>query len=454
VILPEKAGFRPFSIKTTQNELAQSLTKRFPAGELVKILAVDQFLPYPPVDGSSLREFNLLKHLSRCHDVALISLFRSSIGEDDGADYLRTLCSWVDLVPRRQLPRLERWMWLPRALLKGEPRKNLSLYSQAMVDRIRTRIEEDRFDIVDIRRSCMAPYVRAVPANSGCRTVLTLHDVPYVQHQRILSVERNWRVRWNTFKDWLFLKRATLKYARCFDKCVVVSGLDRDILQRDAPDLDIAVVPNGVDTESYALLAAEVATPTLLFVGKMHYPPNVDAVLFFCSEILPIIKQQIPDVKLLIVGRDPVEPVQALASEDVTVTGYVESVIPYYEQACVSVIPLRAGGGTRLKILESMALGRSVVSTTLGCEGLEVTHGENILIADSPAEFAAQTVRLLEDEALRRKLVTHGRQLVETTYDWQAIAQRLLRIYNELLGKESGMCSEVGNNKRGECRLC
>jgi glycosyltransferase involved in cell wall biosynthesis len=282
----------------------------------------------------------------------------------------------------------------------------------------------------------MAPYIKAISPNSRCRKILVLHNVAYVQYRRMMLVERNWRAKLSFFMNWLFLKRATLRHARRFDKCVVVSELDRDILKQDGPDLDITVAPGCVDTKSYPLLTDQPTTPTLLFVGKMSYSPNVDGAIFFCQEIFPLIKQRVPDAKLLIVGREPVSAVRALASDDVTVTGYVESIIPYYQQARVSVVPLRAGGGTRLKIPESMALGRPVVSTTLGCEGLAVTHGENILIADAPADFAAQTVRLLNDEELRRRLIANGRQLVETTYDWQVIAQQLLQVYDKTVSKQ------------------
>jgi glycosyltransferase involved in cell wall biosynthesis len=236
--------------------------------------------------------------------------------------------------------------------------------------------------------------------------------------------------------DLLFSKRTILKYARRFDKCIMVSEHDGDTLKRAGPDIDIAVVPNGVDATAYRPLTNQSAAPVLLFVGKMNYHPNVDGAIFFCQEVFPLIKQQIPDAKLLIVGSEPRDSVQALASEDVTVTGFVESVVPYYQQALVSVVPLRSGGGTRLKILESMALGRPVVSTSLGCEGLKVTQEENILIADTPADFVTQTVRLLRDEALRQRLITNGRNLVEGTYDWQAITQQLLHLYSETINKQ------------------
>jgi glycosyltransferase involved in cell wall biosynthesis len=402
----------------------------------MKILIIDKLAPYPPTTGSLLRVYNLLQHISRHHDVSLVCLFKPLRGEDRASAHLKTFCTRVELVARREMSKREYRLRLLRGALKGEPLRHTVIYSEEMADRIRALTENEPFDIVDIQRLCMAPYIKAITPINHCRKILTLHDVPYVQYRRIMSFQRNWRAKLRLFYlDLLFSKRTTLKYARLFDKCIVVSELDRDTLRRDGPDLNIAVVPNGVDVRGYPLLTDQSTTATLLMVGSMNYQPNVDGAIFFCQQVFPLIKRQVPDAKLLIVGRDPSSTVQALASDDVTVTGSVESVIPYYQQALVSVVPLRAGGGTRLKILESMALGRSVVSTTLGCEGLAVTHGENILIADSPTDFAAQTIRLLDDEELRQHLIVNGRRLVETTYDWQAITQQLLQVYNKTVSK-------------------
>jgi sugar transferase (PEP-CTERM/EpsH1 system associated) len=402
----------------------------------MKVLIIDRLVPYPPDDGGKLRVFSLLRHISRCHDVALITLEKPEANDTSVATHLKTFCTHVEFVGVPNRSKAEYWLRMLRGVFKGEPTGYFASYSEEMADKIRTLTANEPFDIVDIQRPNMAPYIEAISPKSLCRKILTLYDVPYVQYRRIMSVERDWGVKRRTFyKDWLFSKRATLNYGRRFDKCILVSELDRVILKRDGPDLDITVVPNGVDTAGYTPLAEQPNASTLLMVGKMSYRPNVDAAIFFCREVFPLIKQKVPNAKLLIVGRDPTASVQALASEEVTVTGTVESVIPYYQRACISVVPLRSGGGTRLKILESMALGRPVVSTSLGCEGLSVTHDENVLIADTPVDFVFQTVRLLNDVELRQRLIANGRRLVEAKYDWQAIGQSLLQAYEEAINK-------------------
>jgi glycosyltransferase involved in cell wall biosynthesis len=165
----------------------------------------------------------------------------------------------------------------------------------------------------------------------------------------------------------------------------------------------------------------------------MGYPPNIDAVLYFCNSIMPLIQNRIPDLKLVVVGHEPAPEIRELAERgNVTVTGYVENVIPYYQQSQVTIVPLRGGGGTRLKILESMALGRPIVSTTLGCEGLNVTDGDNIMISDSPREFAERVIQLLTDKGLRERIARNARRLVETHYDWAVISRKLMKVYHNI----------------------
>jgi glycosyltransferase involved in cell wall biosynthesis len=194
------------------------------------------------------------------------------------------------------------------------------------------------------------------------------------------------------------------------------------------------VSPNGFDTQSYQPLPLppETTRPALLFVGSMSYEACVDAMVYFCQEILPRIRSQFGDVDLWIVGRDPSQQVRQLDGNGVHVTGRVADVRPYYQRSMVCVVPLRAGGGTRLKILEAMALGRPVVATSIGCEGLDVIDEEHLMIADSPEQFAEKTVRLLADATLRQRIGANARRLVVSRYDWDVIVKRLMQIYTQV----------------------
>jgi glycosyltransferase involved in cell wall biosynthesis len=192
-------------------------------------------------------------------------------------------------------------------------------------------------------------------------------------------------------------------------------------------------VPNGVDTDGYQILP-EPAANGLLFIGSMSYAPCADGAVWFCNAILPQV--QPADAEMWVVGRSPGPDVQALASDKVHVTGWVEDILPYYERTRIAVVPLRAGSGTRLKILEAMALGRAVVSTTIGAEGLAVHDGEHLFIADDPQTFAEKVSRLLQDDDLRRAMVLRARELVVNHYDWKALARQMIGIYEAVLHQE------------------
>lgn len=395
----------------------------------MQVLWITSSLPYPPVTGAKIRVWNLIKRVSQHHPITLLSL----VDKADDAQFLPHLqcCARVEMVVKqRRRPRGQLFFRLLRTLLKGQPVRNGIAYYEEMQRKVQEITGRHTFDVINIEQSHIAPYIEFVADAGHAARLVTLYDIGATQQERILRIQADLPSRLGTRLDAFFLRRWEPTYLAChFDKCIVVSPADEALLRQANPALDLAVVPNGVDTTQYNLLADTPNSKNILFVGKMNYAPNVDGARFFCREVLPLVKQQVPEARLLIVGQDPVAALRAMASDDVAVTGYVESVIPYYQQSCMSIVPLRAGSGTRLKILESMALGRPVVSTTIGCEGLAVTQEENILIANAPADLARQVIRLLSDQDLRRRIIDGGRQLVEMTYDWQIIAERLLQIY-------------------------
>ena len=273
------------------------------------------------------------------------------------------------------------------------------------------------------------------------------HNAEYILQQRAFETDarqpRRWMGALYSLIQWQKLRRYEARVCRAFDRVVAVSPADAQALQRLVPGLEVTVVLNGVDTECYNdqfLMTNDQARIghwdlvighwSLVFTGKMDFRPNVDAVLWFCQEILPSIRRERPSVRFTIVGRDPHPRVLALARDpQVTVTGYVEDVRPYIAGAAVYVVPLRMGGGTRLKVLEAMAMGQAIVSTTLGCEGVVLTPGREAALADTAQEFAWRVVELLGDEGRRRSMGQQARRLVEARYDWRAIVPRLEQVY-------------------------
>jgi glycosyltransferase involved in cell wall biosynthesis len=230
------------------------------------------------------------------------------------------------------------------------------------------------------------------------------------------------------------IERAEQELLRKCDAHTVCSGKDRETLLRRCPAARIEVVPNGVDVEYYSAEPETRPVPLrdVLFVGTMDYHANVEAVIWFTRTVWPLVKASNPELVFRIVGRDPLPEIRALSAPDVVVTGTVDDIRPCYARAAATVVPLRVGGGTRLKILESMAAKVPVVSTRLGAEGIELRDGTDILLAESPAEIAQNLKSLIDDKALAERLRNHGHALVKRLYDWSVPGARLYAIHREI----------------------
>ena len=398
----------------------------------MRFLMITNTLPYPPIAGHPIRNINLLKRIAQDHEVWLLAM----VGEGDlHADLgpLADFCEEVIRVPIDNLGALSRPMQGLQFLLQGTP-PELRLYeTQSMITAIRDLVKKVDFDIIQIEDSYMARYQEAIPAHWQGKKILTFIDIASRQYDRIYRIETK---KLRKLRLWLYsrmMRRWEPAYAANFDLNISMSDIDRDLLLSKNSDLHIATIPNGVDTHEFQPLPMPSdGSKHLIYVGNMGYRPNVDAVKYFCHEILPLVRQEVPEAELWIVGNKPLPEVYELENEFVHVTGRVEDVRPYYQKSSVCVIPLRAGGGTRLKILESMALGRPVVSTSIGCEGIAIQDGDNILIGDNPQTFARQTVLLLQNEETYQKITNQARQFVVEHYDWDTITANLLEAFKNL----------------------
>jgi polysaccharide biosynthesis protein PslH len=400
----------------------------------MRILVIADYLPYPLVGGDRIRIYNLLRRVASRHEVSLAA-FLEKPEDAEGIHHLQEFCTRVETASFQRRSRLAKIPGLLHYAITGKPPELKLLHSEELVSKIRQLVSTMDFDIVQIEHSRMGLYLETLPSNSRFKSILMFHNFTSQQYGRLSHVEQRWDRKLRTWINSVTMGYWEPRYAEKFNRCATVSEVDRQLLLKANPRLQVDVIPNGVDIEMYQPqpLPPENASPSLLFIGNMGYPPCVDAAMYFCQEIYPLIRRRIPAAELWIVGRDPRPEVLQLNGDGVHVTGQVEDVIPYYRQSTVCVVPLRAGGGTRLKILEAMALGRPVVSTTIGCEGLEVIDGQHLLIADSPEQFAEKTLHLLTDRQLYRQLLVNGRRLVEATYGWDKIAGRLMEVYADMV---------------------
>lgn len=408
----------------------------------MRILILTPQLPYPPHQGTTIRNYNLIAQLGRRHEIDLLSFVRAET-EIGQAEPLRRLCRRVDGIVAPQRSRLRR---LASVLLSPQPDMALRLPSPAFRARLACYLQETRYDIVQVEGIEMAQYalqvkrstlnVERLTSNRQPLLVFDDHNAEYVLQQRAFETDARQPRRWigalYSLIQWQKLRRYERHICQSADRVVACSEADAAALQRILPGLDVTIIPNGVDTEFYQPdPAAEHSQPaTLLFTGKMDFRPNIDAVCWFCEAILPRVWQSRPDTTFLIAGRDPHPRVQALAADSrIVVTGYVADTRPYFASATIYVVPLRIGGGTRLKVLEAMAMAKPIISTTLGCEGIDLVPGQDALLADSSPAFADLILSLLDDPARRASLAHHARRLAQTRYDWANIVPRLERVY-------------------------
>jgi glycosyltransferase involved in cell wall biosynthesis len=263
--------------------------------------------------------------------------------------------------------------------------------------------------------------------------VLDEHNVEYDILRRTVESAGFGRKVFNAI-NWRKLRREEMAAWSRFDGCTVTSVRDEEIIRFESPYARTAVVPNGVDTEGFTPRAgAKVEPLTMLFFGAIHYYPNADGALYFAAKILPLLRLRYPSVRFRIVGPVEPGPVMDLKKQGIEVLGFVDDVKAEIERATVVVVPLRIGGGTRLKILEAMSMGRPVVSTKIGAEGLELEHDEDILLADSVEDFAHQVGRVFDEPGLSARLGVAARKKAADQYSWKASGEKMQLFFHDLL---------------------
>jgi len=370
-----------------------------------------------------------MRHLAQRHHITYLA-FAEPDTPRAHIDGMHEVAARVETITRTDPPKGSLRFYLDLALHVADPLPYAvgKYRSAAYRRRLETLLATNPFDLIVC--DFLVPVVNLPPV-LPCPAVIFTHNVEseiWRRHAETRSQPIAKALMAAQYRRMLRFERRAL--AR-FDGVLAVSDADRAAFDRLYPNAvrqPAHVVPTGVDVEYFDASPSDAASNTLVFTGSMDWLPNEDAMLFFCRDILPLVRAEEPEVRLVVVGRSPTPAVQSLAREHgIEVTGRVDDVRPYMRDAAVYIVPLRVGGGTRLKIFEAMAMGKAVVSTTVGAEGLPVTHGEHLLLADEPRAFARSVVRLLRDRERRRQLEQAARALVVERYDWSAVAGELER---------------------------
>ena len=382
-------------------------------------LVVTPWSPYPLIFGGAIRIFYIIKMLAEFSNVTLIT-YKSYFGDDDPEPFLRTICSDVVIVDAKPIADAKLRI---RSTFSKRSFQYLSHYSPEMQQAIDRVVASQQFDEVIYELSQMGVFDYS---KANAPVVLDMANIEHELIERRADVTSSPWKRWALHREAHKFKVEEMAICDAANLILVTSERER-LIVRDIPGMPpVATVANTVDPEFFDGSAARPVDNEIVFIGTTHVDANRDGVRWFANEILPLVEREIPGVRFKVVGGTPPDDILALASApNIDVLGFVPDVRDHMATATALVVPLRSGGGTRLKIIEALSYGLPTVSTSLGAEGLDINHDHDILIADNPADFAAEVVRVLRDPALRARLIDNGRRLAHDEYSWRSVIPAL-----------------------------
>lgn len=403
----------------------------------MRILIIAHKVPYPPRGGATLRNFNLLKECSKTHKIHLITFTQEPYLRDPdkleaSIEGLKQYCEEVKVFKIPTDGKRLRWLlMLFFNLFSPLPYSVSRFWSRGMVSAVRESVAKNSFDVVEIGTIALVKYASLAP---GIPKLLIHHNIESMLLKRRSRTEKNPLAKAYLALQAYKLKRLERKACEFIDAHTTVSELDKQILLQSCPRINATVVDNGVDTDYFQPSSIATTPNSLVYAGSMNWYPNAEAMIYFVRDIWPIIINKLPDIEMNLIGADPPQILVEHSKRDTNfkIYGFVDDVRPYIRSTAAYIVPITVGGGTRLKILDAMAMGKAIVSTSIGCEGIDVKDGENILIADTPEEFAEKTMAVLGDEALRKRLGDAARKTAEQKYSWTHIAPRLNEVYAKL----------------------
>ncbi len=401
-----------------------------------KLLFLCQMLPYPPDGGPEIRTYNILRILARTFDITALCFYRRETRR--GEQVQRAIEGLSDLAHVEAFPIPQehsrgRLLWDHlRSVVSGAVYTRFAYTSTAYAERLHEVLREQVFDLVHVDSLDLSAYL---PRLHGMPIACTHHNVESELLERRAQVETSsWRKRYLRLQARL-MEREERKWCGTVALNITVSEADARSIRVLVPGARVIAIPNGVDTSKFT--PGDGAGSGLVFVGGYNWLPNRDAMEYFAEEILPFVRQDAPDLPITWVGRSPPAVAQRFQqTSGIRLTGYVDDIRPYVQGSACYIVPLRVGGGSRLKILDAWAMGMAVVSTAVGCEGLDARDGDNIIVRDEPAAFAAAVLDVVRDAELRARIGASARRTAEERYDWEVLGEYLMAEYSTLLQGE------------------
>lgn len=404
----------------------------------MRVLFLTQILPYPPDAGPKVKTWHVLRYLETAgHEVELVSFVRPE--EAPYLEFLEQVCTKVHAIPIRRSRIADLWHAC-QSLLNRRPFLVQRDDTDAMRKKVRALLDSAEFDIAHADQLTMAqfllPPLEQTAWRGGVRLIFDAHNAVWAIMEQVM------RTAPLPIRPFLWLEARKLKayegkVVSQFDHTLAVTKLDQEALLHAAANVTngrnqtaISVIPIAVDTDSIVPQKRKIVPGNIMTLGTLHYPPNADGIRWFAKEVFPQINERMPGTTLTIVGKNPPTDFNEFASNGrIRVTGYVPDLDPFMSRAEVLVVPVRSGGGMRVRLLEGFARGMPMVTTSIGLEGIDAHHDQEVLIADDAESFARETLRLLSDRALQRRLSVQGRRLAEQRYDWTRVLPELDSIY-------------------------
>lgn len=396
----------------------------------MKILYLIPYSPANPVFGGALRIYHLLTHLHKYHDVTVAG-FSTPEEESELIKQFPKLAGKTHFVDHPYPDQSKRWR-LILSLFTTHSCWHQLTRSKQLQQKLDQLLAAESFDIIQ----CEFPVMAMFRFNSPAIKIIDSHNVEYDNFKRMAKVKNPFKKLFYHLEAYKFYREETAVCEQQ-DALLVTSKRDISIFNQTLPYVSKYLVPNGVDTNYFRPFKTRPVPHSMVFVGMMKYVPNYDGITWFLDEVFPKVLEKVPDATITIVGKNPPQSISSRANENIIVTGFVEDTRPYIEKSAVYVVPLRMGGGTRLKIMEALAVKIPIVTTSIGCEGIDVVNGQSILIADDPDEFADRVLELFANPNRAAGITDRGFELVKSKYRWESIGRQMDRAYNELAGLNS-----------------
>jgi polysaccharide biosynthesis protein PslH len=407
-------------------------------------------IPYPPKAGFLLRSYNLLKRLAARHSVDLVAFVQEAwvttlfpsleAGLEESRRALAQFCRSVTFMPIDSLARpWGKQRTALRALLSGNSYTTTWLDSAAARAALASQMRSGAYDLIHFDTIGLLPYRELCSVTPA---TLTHHNIESHMMLRRADTAGNIVASGYFRREGRLLEQIEMRTAGKFGAHITCSELDSERLRRLVPDANVAVVPNGVDCDYFTSRSAAIRPDSLVFVGTMNWYPNVDAMLFFLSEVWPLLKAQLPTVTLDIAGSNPPAALLRLAQSlpGVTVHGYLPDVRPLIDSAVLMICPIRDGGGTKLKLLDAFAMQKCVVAHPIACEGIAATADREVVLATTPQEFVGAIATLFKDPQRRAAIGRAARALVEARYSYEPIGARFSALLEQTAGTGAARC--------------